>query len=207
MKRLGSLLAASAAISLATPAQADVIDFDTLSNGEVVTTQYPGVTFSSETGSQVLITAQGAAFGTSTPNFICSGVGGSINCVDDVYIDFASAVSGLTFLAVGDDASGDIGDVRAFAGALLLGTIDIFGDGAPFGSPYLVDLSAFSGVTRIEIAGITDPAGLGYDDFTYSLSNGAVPEPSTWAMMLLGFGAVGFAMRRRKVATGLVRLA
>jgi hypothetical protein len=25
----------------------------------------------------------------------------------------------------------------------------------------------------------------------------AVPEPSTWAMMLLGFGAIGFAMRRR----------
>lgn len=26
---------------------------------------------------------------------------------------------------------------------------------------------------------------------------GGVPEPSTWAMMLLGFGAVGFAMRKR----------
>jgi hypothetical protein len=26
----------------------------------------------------------------------------------------------------------------------------------------------------------------------------AVPEPATWAMMLFGFGAVGFAMRRRK---------
>lgn len=27
----------------------------------------------------------------------------------------------------------------------------------------------------------------------------AVPEPSTWAMMLLGFTVVGFAMRRRRV--------
>jgi hypothetical protein len=26
----------------------------------------------------------------------------------------------------------------------------------------------------------------------------AVPEPATWTMMLIGFGAVGFAMRRRK---------
>jgi hypothetical protein len=26
----------------------------------------------------------------------------------------------------------------------------------------------------------------------------AVPEPSTWAMMLFGFGALGFAMRRRR---------
>ncbi len=29
---------------------------------------------------------------------------------------------------------------------------------------------------------------------------GAVPEPATWAMMIAGFGAVGFAMRRRKLA-------
>jgi len=28
-------------------------------------------------------------------------------------------------------------------------------------------------------------------------TNGAVPEPATWAMMLLGFGAIGFGMRRR----------
>ena len=26
----------------------------------------------------------------------------------------------------------------------------------------------------------------------------AVPEPGTWAMMLIGFGAVGFALRRRR---------
>lgn len=28
--------------------------------------------------------------------------------------------------------------------------------------------------------------------------DGAVPEPATWALMILGFGAVGYAMRRRK---------
>ena len=28
----------------------------------------------------------------------------------------------------------------------------------------------------------------------------AIPEPSTWAMMLLGFGSVGYAMRRRPTA-------
>lgn len=30
------------------------------------------------------------------------------------------------------------------------------------------------------------------------LGAGAVPEPGTWAMMILGFGLVGFAMRRRQ---------
>jgi hypothetical protein len=35
----------------------------------------------------------------------------------------------------------------------------------------------------------------------FTPSAGGVPEPSTWAMMLLGFGAIGLAMRRRlKVA-------
>ncbi len=29
-------------------------------------------------------------------------------------------------------------------------------------------------------------------------STPAVPEPATWAMMLLGFGAVGFSMRRKR---------
>ena len=29
-------------------------------------------------------------------------------------------------------------------------------------------------------------------------SQSAVPEPSTWAMMLIGFGAVGYGMRRRR---------
>ncbi|MEH3123111.1 MAG: FxDxF family PEP-CTERM protein [Sphingomonas phyllosphaerae] len=28
-------------------------------------------------------------------------------------------------------------------------------------------------------------------------SNSAVPEPGTWALMILGFGVVGYAMRRR----------
>jgi hypothetical protein len=34
----------------------------------------------------------------------------------------------------------------------------------------------------------------------------AVPEPATWGMMLMGFGAIGFAMRRRRRPT-LLQLA
>jgi hypothetical protein len=32
----------------------------------------------------------------------------------------------------------------------------------------------------------------------------AVPEPGTWAMMLLGFGIAGFAIRRRRKTSGLL---
>lgn len=39
------------------------------------------------------------------------------------------------------------------------------------------------------------------DNVTFS---GAVPEPATWAMMILGFGLVGAAMRRRSAGGRLV---
>ncbi len=43
--------------------------------------------------------------------------------------------------------------------------------------------------------------GLGVDDFSLTPTLlpqvGAVPEPSTWAMMIAGFGLIGGAMRRR----------
>ena len=43
------------------------------------------------------------------------------------------------------------------------------------------------------------------DNGTYTMSAVAatapVPEPATWAMMTLGFGAMGFAMRRKNVST------
>lgn len=34
--------------------------------------------------------------------------------------------------------------------------------------------------------------------FTAEVSQPAVPEPATWAMMLTGFGAIGYTMRRRR---------
>ena len=37
-----------------------------------------------------------------------------------------------------------------------------------------------------------------HGSLTVREANSAVPEPVTWAMMLLGFGAIGLAMRRRK---------
>lgn len=38
-------------------------------------------------------------------------------------------------------------------------------------------------------------------------SSGAVPEPATWAMMLIGFAGIGAAMRRGRKATALPQIA
>ena len=40
-----------------------------------------------------------------------------------------------------------------------------------------------------------------------SVLSSAVPEPATWAMMILGMGAIGVSLRRRRAAGGALRLA
>jgi hypothetical protein len=42
------------------------------------------------------------------------------------------------------------------------------------------------------------------DRAIFGLTVGSVPEPTTWAMMLIGFGVIGGAMRRRTVKQQLV---
>ncbi len=61
------------------------------------------------------------------------------------------------------------------------------------------------GVTFAGIAKSIDFAGgadyVAYDQITFgSAVAGGVPEAATWAMLITGFGLVGFAARRRKVA-------
>ncbi|MEO7411463.1 MAG: PEPxxWA-CTERM sorting domain-containing protein [Sphingomicrobium sp.] len=51
--------------------------------------------------------------------------------------------------------------------------------------------NTFGYVTRFQTAAVT----------------GAVPEPGTWAMMLLGFGAMGVSLRRRRKPSNIAQLA
>ena len=50
-------------------------------------------------------------------------------------------------------------------------------------------------------------AGGYYTAVTQSVTVSGVPEPGTWAMMLLGFGAMGVAMRRRRRTYNLLQAA
>jgi hypothetical protein len=60
--------------------------------------------------------------------------------------------------------------------------------GGDFGS---VTVSLANGATLQSVNQVRLTAG--------SQITSAVPEPTTWAMMLIGFGAVGYSMRRRQV--------
>jgi hypothetical protein len=52
----------------------------------------------------------------------------------------------------------------------------------------------------ISMLTISDTAGIEIDQVQYGLLSqiAGVPEPSSWAMMVIGFGAIGFSLRRNK---------
>jgi len=63
------------------------------------------------------------------------------------------------------------------------------------------------GVQDIRGISITnnDAGGIGFDNLKHDVVSvvvSGVPEPSTWGMMLLGFGGIGMAMRRSKRRAG-----
>lgn len=105
---------------------------------------------------------------------------------------------------------------------LINGAVTPFGDGQAAGGigPQTTggyyDTAAQSFAASSKYVGfftLTDRTNVGfflYDDVLsdnrggVSIAVAAVPEPTTWGMMILGFGAVGFAMRRRaKVRTNV----
>ena len=69
-------------------------------------------------------------------------------------------------------------------------TVFNFGDGGSFS--LLLDDAVFGTPGTARVSG------------TFTLLSNSVPEPATWAMMLMGFGAVGFAMRRKRSQQALL---
>ncbi|MFM9978726.1 MAG: PEPxxWA-CTERM sorting domain-containing protein [Sphingomonadaceae bacterium] len=74
--------------------------------------------------------------------------------------------------------------------------------------PYLAEVLTFAATTaryvRFDMSRCPQPNPAGYNGcgigevaFRNADVTGAIPEPATWAMIILGFGAIGSAMRRR----------
>ncbi len=191
---LGVALSASSAF-----AGSVTINFDNLANDVVVTNQYAEATFSSDLGQVILTSNQVPPYQTSAPNFICTGFGLSITCTGNVFVNFTNPVNNLTFNSTGADNAGPAqGNVDVWTTGGFAGSVSIPGIGQVTTAQF-VDLSAFHNITQIEIDNVIDPAGLAYDDFSFDVSRG-VPEPDVWALMILGFAAMGFPLRRHRLS-------
>lgn len=136
-------------------------------------------------------------------------------------VEFTHAALGLTYdftaqaLTISNTLSGGHGFggtasnfVLAFADTTNAFTSASLG---PVSSVTGISAQTFSltnGVLRVGLGGLTLSKG---GSFTIGLGTAAatpaVPEPATWALMILGMGAVGFAMRRRSKVNTTVRFA
>lgn len=101
-------------------------------------------------------------------------------------IDFATLLTGYTVFGI---HAGDAG-VKNASGKKLDGN-----------ATYFFAFDAGAGLDKIVLLDrdLVNSTGLS-NAALYRTGGGAVPEPATWAMMLIGFGAVGVGLRRRKRA-------
>jgi hypothetical protein len=135
----------------------------------------------------------------------------------------SSAVTDFNVL-LGNGSNYNAGNFAPFASgvnAVLIltsgqtGTLNFVANGgnAPLFSFDLTGLFTADGQGALPGGGLTLTNSTQIDGTTIAagsagtLAVAAVPEPGTWAMMILGFGAMGVAMRRRRTLSALPQMA
>ena len=186
MRTLFALTAAATALAFAPAANAAVATTgpDTSADGSFT------IGFSGSNVSQPVF-SESFSFSTSVSGFlsaIISTTGGGLNAVND--IDFTRV------FIVGDGIMGSQGDLLAVAGSNDVTEIRVLND-------LFVTASTFRLTTEGTAMGQNGSYG---GSISFRPGTPAVPEPATWAMMLVGFAGVGAAMRRRR-SIGLPQIA
>jgi hypothetical protein len=187
--RSSALLAGCLALTaIAVPARADTLTFDWTLAGPATSLGGFGTpgsgsgTFTVTTGAKGdNITAMTGELGGNAVTLLPSRTGGGDNLLFPIGTSFKGGVSVVDL------------DTNGISVSTTLGDYHIFGDGSPF------SIGTVSGNDIFE----TGPGGFGVGTLAVS----AVPEPSTWAMMILGFCGIGFMAYRRKQSGPSFRLA
>lgn len=151
-------------------------------------------------------------YGWTFADFTAPGAGANLTNGrggDDWSYTFTASGDGLITLSYDETlASGNPFGLQGWAvdftgsgsGAPVLNTISpeqsgVFTGMLLAGQTYSIGLN---GNPNIGVAAQGDYAGRMDGVFNWKISYGGVPEPSTWAMMLLGVGLLGAAMRMRR---------
>jgi len=149
----------------------------------------PIVQFQSHGGSTLLETNTGAAT-------IFTASGALLNQLTFTLLSGSFTAAEFNLLS-GDPTSFDV-VLTALGG----GTATIHVDNANGSNIFDIIAGAGESYTSASFS-TTSPAGFTtFKQLRLVLAPGGVPEPSTWAMMLLGFGGIGFAMRRSRKQNG-----
>jgi hypothetical protein len=131
-----------------------------------------------------------------------SAVDGSLNFLS-ILFDPIKAYNEIEFNLNAIGAGSTLLQFYDVAGNLLgSATYDLKGGGQNFFAAF----DAPIGRTDITVTG-TSLEDVRQIRLTVGTAVAAVPEPATWGLMLLGFGAMGYSMRRRKQAKALLQLA
>lgn len=138
-----------------------------------------------------------APFPSTIEQLICSGPAGSgINCSAPTFIDFISAVTGVSIKGMGINDVGVVAQANLYNGATFLGAVNINGNAEVY-NPVFVDFSSYGALTRIELTNITDGGGIGWDDLAYTKGpSNVVPEPASLVLVAAGLAGLAFARRR-----------
>lgn len=191
------IAAGTAALATAAQAQAQSIPFSGMISG--IGAGSPDPTCAPATARGILLLA--SSTGTSNVgsftyghNWCFNGPVGPINGTFDMFFGSDNLQGTLTGVA---GPSGTVGLTN-----LNLTYTILSGTGAFTGAT-----GSFGGIATADVRGRSPTAPLFKLNFTGNLSAPALPEPGTWMMMLLGFGSIGFAMRRNRREQKLAQIA